>query len=111
MPLGALLWKASESFFNGLTLARHGDATERDFATRPGLMHLFPRIEEFWKRHICPATNRPSGIDFRPGICDIVCEIAQTSYSISSNLMDAWDSLAKVKAGDRGDRNRNCRDV
>jgi len=33
------------------------------------------------------------------------------SYSVLVYLMDAEDSLAKVQAGERGERNRNCRDV
>jgi hypothetical protein len=111
MPLGASLWTTSESFYNRLTLAQHGDITEQDFAHRRGLVRLFPHYAEFWKRHVCPATTRPHGFDFRPGVSEIVCQIARTSYSILVALMDAEDSLAKVQAGDRGVRNRNCREV
>lgn len=111
MLLGAALWKVRESFYNGLTLAKDGIAVEQDFAARPDLACRFPRYEEFWKRHVCPATTRPHGADFRAGIADIICLIAQTSYSILSNLVDATDSLAQVQAGDLGRNCRNCRDV
>src|SRR5690349_12986311 len=96
MPLGAALWAASASFYNGLTLAQHGIAPEQEFAGRAGLRAAFPRYEQFWKRHVCPATTRPYGAEFRSGISDIVCKIAATSYSTMCKLLDAEDSLAKV---------------
>jgi hypothetical protein len=111
MPLGAPLWKASEGFYNGLTLALHGDPTEKEFARMQRLAAVFPRYEAFWRRHVCPATNRPLGIEFRTGISGLVCKIAATSYSVMVKLLDAEDSLAKVRAGDLGHRNRNWRDA
>src|SRR5438132_8090884 len=111
MPLGAALCKASECFYNELTLAQNGVTAEQDFARRGSLVRLFPRYGEFWKRHVCPATTRPRGADFRAGISDIVCKIAQRSYSILGKLLDAADSLARVQAGDLGERYRNWRDA
>jgi hypothetical protein len=111
MPLGAALWTASESFYNGLTLSQYGIAPEQEFASRRGLSTAFPRYGEFWKRHVCPATTRPCGTDFRSGISDIVCKVAATSYSVMCKLLDAEDSLGKVQAGDLGERYRNWRDA
>ncbi len=110
MSLGASLWKASEGFYEGQTLALHGIAHEQEFAQR-GLGTLFPKYEPFWRRHVCPATTRPYGTAFRPSISDIVCGIAQKNYSVMCKLLDAADSLAKVQAGDLGDRYRNWRDA
>ena len=39
MALGAALWKASEGFYENLTLATHGIAPEQAFARRPGLFN------------------------------------------------------------------------
>jgi hypothetical protein len=111
MVLGAPLWKASEGIYNGLTLVQHGIAPEQAFAARPHLVAMFPRYEVFWRRHVCPATTRPHGVDFRPGISDIVCTIAMRSFSILGKLLDADDSLSRVQAGDLGDRCRNWRDA
>jgi hypothetical protein len=110
MLLGAPVWKASEAFYNGLTLAQHGIAPEQAFAARPRLASMFPRYEVFWRRHVCPATTRPHGVDFLPGISDIVCTIAMRSFSILGKLLDADDSLLRVQAGDLGERGRNWRD-
>lgn len=111
MLLGMTGWKTCEDFYNSLSLAKDGIADEQDFARRPRIRALFPRYEIFWRRHICPATTRPHGTDFRAGISAIICKIAQTSYSILGGLLDAADSLDKVRAGDLGPRCRNCRDV
>jgi hypothetical protein len=111
MPLGAPLWKSSEGFYNRLTLAQHGIAPEQAFAARPRLAAMFPRYEVFWRRHVCPATTRPQGVDFRPGTWDIVCIIAMRSFSILGKVLDADDSLSRVLAGDFGERYRNWRDA
>ena len=79
MPLGAALWKASESFYSGLTLAQHGIGPEQVFAGRAALGAAFSKYAEFWRRHVCPATARPYGTHFRPAISNIVCKIASTS--------------------------------
>jgi hypothetical protein len=111
MPLGAALWNASEGFCNSLTLAQHGIAAEQEFAGRAALARAFPKYVEFWKRHVCPGTPRPRGGQFRPAISKIVCRIASSSYSVLGKLLDADDSMAKVRAGDLGNRYRNCRDA
>jgi hypothetical protein len=108
--LGASHWKANEGFYNRLTLEKDGDNFENDFASRD-FAHQFPNYAEFWKRHVCPATNRPRDIMPRAGTSDIVCRIMQTSYSILIKLLDASDSLAMVQAGNLGSQNRNSRDA
>jgi hypothetical protein len=110
-PVGPAAWKAQESYYNSLTLAKDGDPFERDVAGRPGLARMFPNYEVFWKRHVCPATTRPHGIDFRANVSSIICLVSQLSYSVLCDLIEAEDSLAKVRAGDFGVRNRNCRDA
>ncbi len=111
MALGSALWKASESFYNGLTLAQHGITPEQAFARRLHLASAFPRLEEFWKKHVCPMTTRPQGMDFRPGHSLIAEKIGMASYSVMGRLLDSDDSMAKVRAGDLGERYRNWRDA
>lgn len=111
MPLGPTLWKASEGFYGSLTLAQHGIGPEQDFVRRRQLASAFGTYGEFWKRHVCPATTRPYGTDFRAGISPIACSIAQKSYSVMYKLLDADDSLELVRAGDFGVRYRNWRDA
>ncbi|MCE9525807.1 MAG: hypothetical protein K8R36_07110 [Planctomycetales bacterium] len=111
MALGAALWKASEAFYNGLSLVEHGLAPEQAFGRRRSLAHPFSKYEQFWKRHVCPATTRPFGSEFRPGISDIMCKVAATSYSVMCKLLDAEDSLIKVQMNELGDRYRNWRDA
>jgi hypothetical protein len=111
MPLGAELWIANKSFYDGLTLARDGVAEEQEFASRHALASEFPNYERFWKLHVCPATNRPHDAGFRTKTSAMVRTIAKASFAVLVKLLDADDSLATILAGDLGDRNRNARDT
>ena len=111
MSLGASLWSGCKKYYDGLILARDGIQTEQEFASRLDLATAFPQYEQFWKRHVCPATNRPHDANFRSCMSPIVCRIAQVGHSILERLLDAADSLAKVLAGDLGHRQRNGRDA
>jgi hypothetical protein len=106
MPLGPLKWNAAKPFYDGLTLAANGDPIEKQ-AAQFGLDKRFPHYETFWKHHVCPATTRPQGTSFRPGVADIVGVVAQRSYSVFVYLLEAVDFLQKVLAGETGPRNRN----
>src|SRR5260221_2942209 len=88
------MWTAARFCSEGLTLAKDGDPAEQYGATRHRLAEHFPNYEAFWKRHVCPATERPSGITFRPGVSDIVSVIAQRSYTVFIYLLEAYEFLA-----------------
>ena len=108
MPLGPSKWNSARPFYDGLTLAVDGDPIERQAVTQFGLGKRFPHYEVFWKRHVCPATDRPRGINFRFGVSDIISVIAQRSYSVFVYALEAVDHLREVSEGRLGPRNRNC---
>ncbi len=108
MPLGAKKWKAAKQFYDGLTLAKDGDCIEQQATAQLAVDKLLPHHEAFWKYHVCPATLRPQGINFRPGIAGIVSVIAQRHYSVLVYLLEATDQLHEVLEGRLGPRNRNC---
>jgi hypothetical protein len=108
MQLGIQMWNTAESFYERLTLGNDGDPDERHGASQHGLDRLFSQYETFWKRHVCPATNRPRGITFRPGVADIVSVITQRNYTIFIYLLEAYEFLSPVLQGEYGLRKRNC---
>jgi hypothetical protein len=110
MQLGPKLWKEHESFYNSLTLA---DGDELEQYAAKNIAKTFPNYEGLWKRHVCPATNPldGNGMDFRPGVADVISLIVQRSYSVLYNLVLARESLAKVQT-DAPDRwSQNCYDT
>ncbi len=109
MRLGPDAWKLAETFYSRLTLITDGVSLEQEFAARDSLTQQLPHLEIFWKRHVCPATQRPLHKTFRPHISPTIEKIARISYSIADRLLDADDLLTKVLAGDLGPRNRNWR--
>ncbi|MEI8374627.1 MAG: hypothetical protein WCJ35_17515 [Planctomycetota bacterium] len=108
MPLGPNKWNADQPFYDGLTLAVNGDPIEKQAVTQFDLGKRFPHYESFWKRHVCPATDRPWGINLRSGVSDIISVIAQRSYSVLVYTLEAVDHLREVSEGRLGPRNRNC---
>src|SRR5690606_33128203 len=84
---------------------------EQDFAARSRLMRQLPHLEIFWKRHVCPATQRPLHKTFHTGISPIIEKIARISYSIAGRLLDADELLTKVLTGEPGPRNGNWRNA
>ena len=108
MTLGPNKWKAAKSFYDGITLAADGDSNEQLGASAFGLDKRFANYEVFWRYHVCPATARPDGITFRPGVADIVSVIAQRNYSVFIYVLEAVDQLQEVLEGRLGPRNRNC---
>src|SRR5271169_2562920 len=99
MPLGPNLWNASALFYESLTLSANGHEAEK-VGVAIGLTSAFPNYEIFWKRHVCPATNRPNGITFRPNVADIISVIAQRNYTIFVYLLDALEMLSKINRDD-----------
>lgn len=105
--LGSSMWAAAKPYYDSLTLANDGDSVEMEAASSSPLPSAFPHYQTFWKRHVCPATNRPQDICFRPGVADIVSVITQRSYSVFTYMLDAYESLSLVMKGDYGSRKRN----
>jgi hypothetical protein len=77
-----------------------------------GLDVLFPNYAVFWRCHIVPATNRPANIDLRKEAGIEVGRIGTISHSVLIDLVNAADSLERIRAGDLGgERFRNCTDA
>jgi hypothetical protein len=106
MVLGELKWAAAYPYYDGLTLAC-GDKIEQQAERDHQISSLFPNYVKFWKLHICPATNRPHSIAWRPGISDIVSAVGQRSHGVLKDLRNGLDYLRMVKAGNLGPDDRN----
>lgn len=108
MTLGPAKWTSAKPFYDALTLATDGDSVEQEAAQKYGLDKRFRHYEIFWKRHICPATERPHGITFRPGVADIISVLAQRSYTVLVYMLESFEYLGMVKQGSAGPRQRHC---
>jgi hypothetical protein len=68
-------------------------------------------VQEFWRYHIAPATNRPEGTRLSDNIRGITSRLAERSYEIYCNVSDALDELAEIKKGLKPPRYRSCLNV
>jgi hypothetical protein len=50
-------------------------------------------VQEFWRYHIAPATNRPEGTHLSDNIRPVTSRLAERSYEIYCNICDALDEL------------------
>ncbi len=108
MQLGPQVWNAAKPFYDQLTLAVDGDGqAEQPAARNDNINGVFPAYEKFWRHHVCPATQRPHGINFRQGVADIISIIVQRNYSVFVYAVEAREFIAKARQGDTGPRNRN----
>jgi len=102
------MWNARKPYYDSLVLAAHGDAlTEQPAARQSDITTVFPAYEKFWRYHVCPATRRPDGIDFRHGVADIISIIVQRNYTVFVYVVESRELLAKAMHGDAGPRNRD----
>jgi hypothetical protein len=95
-------WSIWEHAFNALTIRQDGDPTEITGATQFALDVRFPNYQVFWRRHLVPATNRPANMRSRPDVAPEAAGIAQVSYGVFCDLVEAERSLIRVRAGDYG---------
>ncbi|MGH7886381.1 MAG: hypothetical protein ACREPG_00825 [Candidatus Binatia bacterium] len=68
-------------------------------------------VQEFWRYHIAPATNRPEGTHLSDNIRGVTSRLAERSYEIYCNVSDALDELAEIKKGLKPPRYRSCLNV
>jgi hypothetical protein len=94
---GAEYWETVRSFYQALTL-EDGDEHERFGDRQFRLGTRFPNYVQFWKNHVCPATMRPVSIRLRDTASPIVNAIAQRSYSIFKDILNACISLNELRA-------------
>lgn len=108
MHLGPQMWNAAKPFYDKLTLAVDGERlAEQPAALNGNITGQFSNYERFWRYHVCPATQRPNAITFRPRVADIVSVIVQRNYSVFVYAVEARQFLTKARQGDTGPRDRN----
>jgi hypothetical protein len=106
-------WKdASDKYYGRLTFATSGERVE-EYAAQKHRFHVrLSNHQKFWQCHIAPATNRPMDIYLAPGIDPVVSRLAERSYEIFCNLVDAVDELDTVKMGSlEPPRYRRCLNI
>jgi hypothetical protein len=108
MRLGPESWEKSKWYYDGLSIVNEGDITEQTGADRYGLTRDMPNYERFWRYHIAPATQRPFSIRVRDEADEIVKLIAQRSYSVFSNILEAITQLEVIQHEGLGERTRNA---
>ena len=95
-------WSIWEPAFDALTIRRDGDPVEIAGAKNFNLDVKFPNYQVFWRRHLAPATNRPANFQSRPNVAAVMATIAQVSYGVFCDLVEAEKQLVRVQAGDFG---------
>ncbi|MCY3016314.1 MAG: hypothetical protein NT171_16700 [Planctomycetota bacterium] len=105
-------WQVWQPAFDRVTLRDDGDPLEIRAAVEHGLDVMFQNYVAFWRYHIVPATNRPANLDLRQEAAREIGQIAELSHSLLGDLVQAADSLVRIRVGDLGgDRFRNCTDA
>src|SRR5271156_2953864 len=95
-------WKDWQPVYAKFNLRDHGDDKEKRGATQHGLDSLFPNWVEFWRTHVVPATERPESVRIRKGVDAAVERIMSSSYAVFGDLVNAGNSLLRIRAGDLG---------
>lgn len=91
-------WKLlKRQFYGGLTFANSGEPYERLGAERHDLGTRLRHLEEFWRCHVAPATNRPDDISLSENIHPLVSRMAETNYEIYCNIVDALEEMAEIR--------------
>ncbi len=106
------VWQVWQAAFDCVTLRDDGDPLEIRAAEQHGLDVSFPNYGVFWRYHIVPATNRPANLDLRKEAAREIGMIGALSHSLLVDLVNAADSLVRIRVGDfGGERFRNCTDA
>lgn len=91
--------RIKKQYYGQLTFAKSGEMVE-EYGVREHRLHeRIPFLEEFWRCHVAPATNRPDDTFLSDGIDPVISLIAERSYEVFCNVVDAMDELASVRKG------------
>lgn len=96
-------WTTWRPVYEKLTLARDGERQESDFAQRFNFDERLPNLVQFWRLHVCPATNRPANIYPRFETADVFRQLMMTNYNLILTLGHAAAELQRINAGDLGE--------
>lgn len=103
MTQSSITWSQELAAYDTLTLRSHGDPVEKRGAIEFGLDGPFPNYEAFWRRHICPATERPGSTYLRASASEEVKAVAQISHGIFNDLVRSAAELASITGDDLSD--------
>jgi hypothetical protein len=93
-------WKSLKTVYGRLRFdSPPYERVEADGIEKHNLNEKLPYVQEFWRFHIAPATNRPDNIYLRDGSHPVMSRMAERSYEIYCNISDALDELEIVKTG------------
>lgn len=71
-----------------------------------------PNLQEFWRFHVAPATNRPDNTYLLDDVHPVISRMAERSYEVYCNISDALDELEIVRGGGaKSPRYRPCLNV
>jgi len=76
--------------------------------TTHGLDARLAHLETFWRYHVAPATHRPVHTHLDADVSDVTTRIAQCSYEVYANVVDALDELGVAP---KPPRYRSCLNV
>jgi hypothetical protein len=81
-------------FYGQLSFRDDGEAVEQYGAKKHHLGDRLPNLEEFWRCHVAPATDRRLDTHLTSGVHPLISKMAQTSYEVYCMIVDALDEHA-----------------
>jgi hypothetical protein len=93
-------WNELKEFYGRLTFSEHGESYEKYGAEHHALGDRLSYLQEFWRYHVAPATNRPNNIDLSDNIHPLVSRMAETNYEIYCNIVDALEEMREIDEND-----------
>lgn len=93
-------WNELKEFYGRLTFAEHGESYEKYGAEHHDLGGRLSYLQEFWRCHVAPVTNRPNNIDLSDNIHPLVSRMAETNYEVYCNIVDALEEMQEIGKND-----------
>jgi hypothetical protein len=71
---------------------------------------MLANLQEFWRYHVAPATNRRIDTHLDVGVDELITQLAQRSYEVYANVYDALDELLNIDKP-KPPRYRSCLNI
>jgi hypothetical protein len=93
-------WTSLKMTYGGLSFdSPPCERVEAEGVEKHKLNERLPNVQEFWRLHIAPATNRPDNIYLLDDAHPVISRMAERSYETYCNISDALDELEIVNGG------------